>query len=268
MERTRDLQNKNSQLRHIETSRKSFFSSVTHEIGTPMQSIQGYIQLMQSKTQSDEMLQYLNVVYEKTKLLNRLSKDLLELAKLDEEQLEFHFEYINIYFFLDHIYKQLRYDIEKEGIQFVQTAPDSQREGTPLFAWLDVIRMEQVFVNLVHNAMKFTPPGGKIELIGSYVANKDNLQNGLLFIKITDTGQGIDVDLLPHVFERFVKGKTQSQGRKGSGLGLSICMEIIKRHRGSITVESELGKGSTFTITLPAYSKKEGTQLDQKNHDC
>ncbi|MEK5040810.1 sensor histidine kinase [Sporosarcina sp. FSL K6-3457] len=257
MERTRDLQDKNNQLRHIEESRKSFFSTVSHEIATPMQSIQGYIQLMQSKIQSDEIQQYLRIIFEKTKLFNRLSKDLIDLAKLDEGQLEFNLEYTNVDFFLNHMNKQLRYDIENKGIHFIPVSIDSQENELSLVAWLDVMRMEQVLVNLVQNAIAFTPLGGMIEITKSFVPDEAGSQNGTLFINITDNGQGIDADLVPHVFKRFVKGKAHHTIKKGSGLGLAICMEIVKMHKGAMTVESKAGKGSTFTVSLPAYLEKE-----------
>lgn len=267
-ERTTDLQNINSQLRHIEESRKSFFSTVAHEIGTPMQSIQGYIQLIQSQIKSEETSQYLNVVYEKTKLLNHLSKDLLYLAKLDEGQLEFNFEYINVHFFLDHINKQLQHDIENERIHFIQSPLDLRESEVSLYAWLDPMRIEQVLVNLVQNAIKFTQAGGTIEIGGSYVPSEEGSQNGSLHIKVKDNGQGIQADLLPHIFKRFVKAKPLPHARKGMGLGLSICTEIVKKHQGSIEVESEVGKGSTFTVILPAHIRKEETEIEQKNYDC
>ena len=259
-ERTKDLQDKNSQLRHIEKTRKAFFTSIAHEIGTPMQSIQGYVQLMQSKASSKEMQHYLDIIYKKTKLFNALSKDLLDLAKLDEGQLEFHFEPINVAFFLDHIEKQLQYDIEKEGIHFVLANLDENE--TAIFAQMDIMRMEQVFINLVQNASKFTPSNGTIFISAVFITHNEDTQNGSLVIQVKDNGQGIDADLLPHVFKRFIKGKIQPKIKKGSGLGLAISMEIIKRHKGSITVESEEGKGSTFSITLPAYSVKGDTKFD------
>lgn len=257
LERTRDLQEKNRQLYHIEKSRKAFFTSIAHEIGTPMQSIQGYIQLMQSKTPSKETQHYLSIIYEKTKLFNALSKDLLDLAKLDEGQLEFNFESINVAFFLDHIEKQLRYDIEKEGIRFVLANLDEKE--TAIFARMDIMRIEQVFINLVQNASKFTSPNGTICISAFFITREEDSQNGSLVMQVKDNGQGIQADLLPHVFKRGIKGKTQPE--KGSGLGLAISMEIIKRHKGSITVQSKVGKGSTFTITLPAHSIKENTKF-------
>ena len=255
-ERTKDLQEINSQLLHIETSRKSFYSSVAHEIGTPMQIMQGYIQIMQSKVESEELQEYLTIIYEKSKFFHHLTKDLQDLAKMDEGQFEYTFEHINVHFFLEYIVKQLKHYIENEGLHFQHSALHTI-EGVSIYAWLDVTRMEQVFLNLIQNSIKFTPTDGTIEIdVDCTPIVRDTLQ-GSLSIRVTDNGQGIDAELLPHVFKRFMKGNAPNKAQKGSGLGLAISKEIIHKHQGNIYVESELGKGSTFTIVIPVNFVKE-----------
>ncbi|TSI06849.1 sensor histidine kinase [Lysinibacillus sp. BW-2-10] len=262
--RTKDLEKTNKELRYIEDTRKSFFSSVAHELGTPMQSIQGYIQLLQTKAPSKEQEKYLNIIFEKTKLLNHLSKDLLDLAKMDEGQYEFTFEQMNTIYLLDYLYQRYKYDIDKAGLNSVYTPPKHVPEGVTILINIDVFRFEQVMSNLINNAIKFTPTGGQIH-VQAEIIYENSQEQGILLLEICDTGVGIDEELLPHIFDRFMKGENSLKQIKGSGLGLAICREIIKKHDGTISVKSELGKGSCFTIKLPVQLVKEDESLEFNN---
>lgn len=252
--RTKDLEKTNKELRYIEETRKSFFSSVAHEFATPMQSIQGYIQLLQTKTPSKEQEKYLNIMFEKTKLLNHLSKDLLDLAKMDEGQYEFTFEQIDANYLLKYLFKRYKHDIDKAGLTSIYTSPQNVPDEVTILINIDVFRFEQVMSNIIHNAIKFSPVGGQIHVQADLIyenAHFNEKEQAILRIEISDTGVGIDEELLPHIFDRFIKGDVSLKQIKGSGLGLSICKEIIKKHDGTISVKSKLGEGSCFTIKLP-----------------
>ncbi|MBB6454470.1 signal transduction histidine kinase [Salirhabdus euzebyi] len=250
-DRTYELQERNKQLHHIEQTRKEFFSSVAHEIGTPMQSLQGYVQLLENKVQSEEEKSYVNIVGEKAKLINRLSKDLLDLAKMDEGQFDFMLEEVDAVHLLEHLYNRFEHDIVNEKMNL-----DLQWGSLPkehdLLLQIDILRIEQVFSNIIHNATKFTPEGGTITIVGEYEENPSSYhENGIFRILICDNGIGIEKDILPNIFTRFIKGKNSLNKKQGSGLGLAICYEIIKKHDGTISVQSKVGVGSQFSITLP-----------------
>lgn len=266
--RTKDLEKTNKELQYIEETRRSFFSSVAHEFGTPMQSIQGYIQLLQTKTPSKEQEKYLNIMFEKTKLLNHLSKDLLDLAKMDEGQYEFTFEQMDTIYLLDYLYQRYKHDIDKAGLNSIYTPPRNVPDGVTILINIDVFRFEQVMSNLIHNAIKFTPTGGQIHVQAEMIyenAHFKEKDKGILLIEISDTGVGIGEEMLPHIFDRFMKGKNSLKQIEGSGLGLAICRKIIKKHDGKITVKSKLGEGSCFAIKLPVELVKEEERLEINN---
>ncbi len=253
-ERTQKLVKSNAQLEHIEKTRKAFFSAITHELMTPMQSIRGYIQLLETSVKDEKQQRYLSIINEKTQFLNHLMKDLIYLAKVDEGQIEFAFEEVDSVIFLNHFYHRYKPDIEQAGLVAgfeVTEVP----ENAVCLVRVDMFRMEQVFSNLIHNAIKFTPEGKAITIRGSYSmdSRSDKKEvNGFLKVEIVDNGIGIEKEILPFVFERFVKGTNEIAARKGTGLGLPISKEIIKRHGGQITANNIMGSGSRFVIKLPA----------------
>ncbi|WP_413377288.1 sensor histidine kinase [Alkalihalobacillus sp. 1P02AB] len=251
-ERTLELQEKNDKLQSIEQSRKEFFSSVAHEIGTPLQSIQGYIQLIQSNLQSKELEKYSNIAYEKTKLLNHLTKDLLVLAKMDEGYFEFIFEETEPVPLLDYLFNRFKFDIEKAGINYEYIQPSNLPEEYTLLLDIDIVRFEQVISNIISNAIKFTPQGGSILMKGSFKKETEYQKEvGIFQIEICDNGVGIEPTLVPNIFKRFVKTKDPLIKNSGSGIGLAICKEIIEKHGGTISAKSVLDEGSCFLIKLP-----------------
>jgi signal transduction histidine kinase len=251
-ERTLNLYEKNKQLQHIEQTRKAFFSALTHEIRTPIQTIQGYVQLIQTKIQPEKDEKFLEIITEKAKTLNHLSKDLLDLAKLDEGQSDFQWEEIDSTHLLEHLYEQFSFDIENGGITSCYYPPENLPKGYHVFLQLDVAKIEQVFTNLIQNAIKFTPKEGIIAICGYYKEEKIDMSDyqSYFLMEVKDSGKGIEESLLPSIFERFVKGK-DAISRRGTGLGLAISHEIIKQHKGKITVTSTYGSGSSFLIELP-----------------
>lgn len=260
--RTLILYEKNKKLQHIEQTRKAFFSALTHEIRTPIQSMQGYIQLIQSNIQPDKEKKFLEIINEKAELLNHLSKDLLDLAKLDEGQLNFQWEEIAAPHLLEQLYDRFSYEIKNAGITSNYSPLSNLPEGYQLFVQLDEIKIEQVFSNLIQNAIKFTPKGGTISISGYYKRENhiNSRYNSFLIIEVKDTGTGIEESLLPFIFDRFVKGK-DAISRQGTGLGLAISQELVKHHNGKITATSISGSGSKFLIKLPGELVKGGGEV-------
>ncbi len=245
------LERVNHELSTVEKSRQLLLTNISHELGTPLTSIQGFIKAMIDGVVDKNDPKYLNLIYDKTIFLNRIIHDLYELTKLESRQISFHYRRVALKPFIQQLYDKYVVDIEKRGITFTfqnLVAPASSEFVT--VAKIDPIRIEQVFVNLLMNASKFTPQGGTICLKAEISVK--SASHGNARISISDTGAGIADEDLPFIFDRFYKG-TESRKRKneGVGLGLAISNEIIEYHHGKIEASSRLGEGSEFSFTLP-----------------
>ena len=225
-------------LKSIEYLRKDFTSSVSHEIKSPIATISGYAQLLRDETLDAETRRaYTLAISESCAQLSRLSDNLLRITRLESGKRKPLAEP----FQLD---EQLRRT-------FAAMMPEFRRRKLELSVDLCAARivsdrelLEQVWQNLLRNAIKFTPEGGSIR-VGL------TTQEGAFRVQIADTGIGIDESAQKHIFEKFFQADT-SHHTEGSGLGLSLVKRIVDACGGEITVESQLGKGSTFSVTLPA----------------
>lgn len=233
----------NEHLHQLETSRRELIANVTHELGTPMTSIQGYMKALLDGVIQPEK-QYIQLLYDKIQMADRLVQDLFDLTKLEEGQTTFHMVDVIVDDLFDEYFSSFQWDVESQGIRFQLQKPETAQEGLPV-ARIDPIRIRQVITNLVQNALSYTEVGGSITIRGEFGRDR-------LVIQVTDTGKGIDPQLLPHIFDRFVKGNGKKKSAKdGSGLGLAIAREIVMHHGGILTVHSEYGKGSTFQFDIP-----------------
>lgn len=233
----------NDYLHQLETARRELIANITHELGTPMTSIQGYMKALLDGVIQPEK-QYIQLLYDKIQMADRLVQDLFDLTKLEEGQTTFHMVDVIVDDLFNEDFSSFQWDVENQGIRFQLIKPESTQDGLPI-ARIDPIRIRQVITNLVHNALNYTEEGGTITIRGEYGRNR-------LVIQVTDTGKGIDPQLLPHIFDRFVKGSGKKRSaRDGSGLGLAIAREIVMHHGGILTVDSEYGKGSTFQFDIP-----------------
>ncbi|MEK8131130.1 ATP-binding protein [Paenibacillus filicis] len=251
LERNRDqLEEVNRHLKQAESSRQRLLANISHELGTPMTSVQGYLKAMLDGFIRPGDRSYLQMIYDKVVLVSRLVQDLFDLSKLEAGKSTFHFTYVTVDdLFHDYIGKY-RLDVENRQLRFDLVPPDpAELGGTPLVS-VDPFRIQQVIGNIIFNALKFTPPGGRISIRGTVGVKPDHPLEGMLTIALSDTGAGIDPSVLDHVFDRFVKGSGELSG-EGSGLGLAIVKEIIQIHGGSVEAESRPGRGSTFRLTLP-----------------
>lgn len=233
----------NEHLNQLENSRRELIANVTHELGTPMTSIQGYMKALLDGVIQPEK-QYIQIIYDKIQMAERLVQDLFDLTKLEEGQTTFHMVDVIVDELFQEHFSVFKWDVEGQGIQFELIRPESVEDQLPVVR-LDPIRIRQVITNLVHNALNYTDQGGTIAIRGEYGLDR-------LIIQVTDTGKGIDPAVLPNIFDRFVKTSGPRKYTKdGSGLGLAIAREIVMHHGGILTVQSELGKGSTFQFDIP-----------------
>ncbi len=227
------------ELDQMENMRQEFISNVSHEIQSPLTSIRGFALALENDQLSlEERHHYLNVIEEESSRLSRITEDLLRLASLESEQLKFEPKPYR----LDNQIRDLILACEP---QWRDKAIDMDISLERLEIVADEDLLGQVWTNLIHNSIKFTPQAASIKVT---LLPRD----GQAEFRISDAGIGISEEDQAHIFERFYKAdqsRTRSNG--GSGLGLSIVKKIIDLHHGRIEVDSELDKGTTFTVSLP-----------------
>ena len=231
-----------SRLRQLEEVRREFVANVSHELRTPLSIFHGYLENLLDDLEMPraEMQDILGIMRKHSLRLNALLEDLLTIARLESRREKLELVEIRPAPFLEEILKDWRLKLAGRNIStLVEAAPDLP----PLMA--DKFRMEQVLNNLLENAVKFTPEGGRINIS---VAAADSQ----MVIRVADTGVGIPPADLPHVFEQFYRvEKARSREAGGTGLGLSIVKHLVSLHGGSVEAESILGKGATIILRLP-----------------
>ncbi|MBD0382105.1 two-component sensor histidine kinase [Paenibacillus sp. WST5] len=227
------------QLGQLEKMRQEFISNVSHEIQSPLTSISGFSRALKNEgITEDERRHYLDIIEAESKRLSKLSDNLLKLTSLESE----HHPFEPKSFRLD---KQLRNHILACEPQWVEKEIEMDIDLAAVSITADEDLLSQVWTNLIHNAIKFTPAGGTIG-VHLTAADKEAM------IHISDNGVGISEEDQAHIFERFYKAdKSRNRASGGNGLGLSIVKKILDMHQGSIEVTSKQGNGTTFTIRLP-----------------
>ncbi|WP_409342615.1 sensor histidine kinase [Paenibacillus sp. MBLB4367] len=249
-EKKRELEDANGVLSRMEQSRRRLLSNISHELGTPLTTVRGYIKAMIDGVVKVGDPVYLQLIYDKTVFLDRMIGDLFELSKLEGRQIRFEFREAEVEQLIRRLFAKFELDMRDRKLAY-ELGPiiEPVRDRTA-FAAVDPIRIEQVYGNLLVNAQKNTPAGGKIRIETEWAAGDG--RQGSVTIKVIDTGRGIAEDELPFLFDRFYKGRvSQKQETYGVGLGLAISKEIVSCHDGEIGVRSKLGEGSVFYFTLP-----------------
>jgi two-component system OmpR family sensor kinase/two-component system sensor histidine kinase BaeS len=221
-------------LRQNELQRRQLLADVTHELRTPVAVLQGNLEAMVDGVYPADA-EHLGPLVEETRLLSRLIDDLRTLSLAESGVLELHREPTDLGVLVGEVIAAFRAQAESGGVALRADVPDD----VPL-AEIDPLRVREVLINLTANALRHTPPGGKV-LITVAAAE------GILRFSVADSGTGIASDDLPHVFERFYKTADSS----GSGLGLAIARNLVLAHGGEIEAESEAGHGTTIRFTLP-----------------
>jgi signal transduction histidine kinase len=229
----------------VQTSQKSqreFVANVSHELKTPLTSVQGFAQALLDGTANspEAQKQAAQVIYNESGRMHRLVLDLLDLARLDAGTLDLKRSPLDVNALLNNIAEKFTLQARDGNVEFQMDTPCLPEISG------DGDRLAQVFTNLVDNALKFTPAGGSIRLRTSRVGSG-------VQVEVADTGTGIPTEALPYIFDRFYQADSSRPGgrKHGSGLGLAIVKEIIAAHGGKISVLSKPGAGTIFTITLP-----------------
>jgi two-component system phosphate regulon sensor histidine kinase PhoR len=231
-----------SRLKQLENVRREFVANVSHELRTPLAIFQGYVEALNDAPDMPrkQQAEVFSILTRHSNRLNALVEDLLVLARLESGPQKMEIEPVEVRAFLDQITDDWRLQAEGKKVELVIDAPD---EMPVMHA--DRLRLEQVFNNLMDNALKYTPEGGTITLGGS-------TDDGFTQLWVKDTGQGILSSHLPHIFERFYRAdKARSREVGGTGLGLSIVKHIARAHGGAVEVESTFGKGTCVRLRIP-----------------
>lgn len=230
----------------LENMRKEFVANVSHELRTPLTSIKSYTEtLLDGMLNERETVEkFLGVINSEADRMTRLVKDLLQLSRFDNQQMQWKMKQVNI----DKLVKMSVDKMEIEAKNKNQQLECFVIGSIPQIT-ADYDRIEQVMINLLSNAIKYTPEHGEITV---YVSS---IYDGII-IKISDTGIGIPEEDIPRIFERFYRvDKARSREMGGTGLGLSIAREIVEAHAGTMSINSEYGKGTEVSIILPARQK-------------
>ncbi|MGM0947569.1 sensor histidine kinase ResE [Bacillus vallismortis] len=228
--------------RRLDKLREDFIANVSHELRTPISMLQGYSEAIVDDIASSEedRKEIAQIIYDESLRMGRLVNDLLDLARMESGHTGLHYEKINVNEFLEKIIRKFSGVAKEKNIALHQDVSLIEEEFM-----FDEDKMEQVFTNLVDNALRHTSSGGSVSIEVHSV--KDGLK-----IDIKDSGSGIPEEDLPFIFERFYKAdKARTRGRAGTGLGLAIVKNIVEAHNGSITVHSRMDKGTTFTFYIP-----------------
>ena len=230
-----------------ERERRLFVSNVSHELRTPLTSVKSYLEALDEGALTEPIApDFIKVSLDETNRMMRMVTDLLHLSRIDNATSHLDVEMINftafITFILNRFDKMRGPDGEKK-YELVRDYPI-----TSVWIEIDTDKMTQVIDNILNNAIKYSPDGGKITVTMKTTDDQ-------MILSISDQGLGIPKQDLPRIFDRFYRvDRARSRAQGGTGLGLAIAKEIIKQHKGFIWAKSEYGKGSTFTIVLP-YDK-------------
>ncbi|WP_282940918.1 sensor histidine kinase [Paenibacillus sp. RC67] len=262
-ERTQQLEQSNTELQmasedlvRMEQSRRRLLSDISHELGTPLTLIQGYVSAMIDGVIAPGDSKTLKLVLDKSQLMGRIIGDLSELSKLEAGQVNFSFMKLDPVAFLYDIYDKYEMDMRSGGQRFEVVVDKEGFSNKLAVINADPVRLEQVFMNLLFNSRKHTPSGGAIRLEIHCLIDTDrpDSQAAVLF-QVSDTGSGVRPEDVPHVFKRYFQGadseRNEGLSSVGMGLGLAISKEIVAHHQGKIGVQSVQGMGSTFYFTLP-----------------
>jgi two-component system phosphate regulon sensor histidine kinase PhoR len=228
-----------TRVRRLETVRRDFISNLSHELRTPLASLKALTETLQDGALADPEAgpRFLSRIHTEVDALTQMAQELLDLSKIESGQVELVLRTVDPLAVLNSARDRMHVQAERAGVDLtVETA-------TPPNVQADAARLEQVLVNLIHNAVKFTRRGGSVTLSAKE-------ENGSVVFAVRDTGVGIPSDDLPRIFERFYRVDRSRTG-SGTGLGLSIAKHIVEAHGGKIWAQSREGQGSVFYFSVP-----------------
>lgn len=225
------------QVEKHERIKNEFIASVSHELRTPLTSVKGWAITLHSMSEDELFKEGLEIISSESERLSNMLGDLLDLSSLSSGKVEYHFSQVSIQELVHQVFSQLSQRAHRNGIHL------AQNNKVEAFINGDPNRLKQVLINLLDNALKFTPKHGEIKISSQVIDKK-------VLIAIHDTGVGIPSEDLEQVKEKFHKGKSSLSG---TGLGLAICQEIIHAHKGELKLMSTVGIGTTVEIYLPLH---------------
>lgn len=237
---------------HLEQAsqmRRDFVANVSHELRTPLTALMGFIETLRGPARDDVAARdrFLQIMTDEANRMNRLVGDLLSLNRVESEERVRPKEAVELKGLIQSTLNTLKPLAEDAGVALTMNAPHA-----PLVLTGDSDQLRQVFTNLVENGIKYGGSGGSVDVTISSTERDTAMRGPAVRIQITDKGPGIDSIHLPRLTERFYRADNhRSRQLGGTGLGLAIVKHIVNRHRGRLRVESELGKGTTFTVILP-----------------
>ncbi|HOO47773.1 MAG TPA: ATP-binding protein, partial [Deltaproteobacteria bacterium] len=227
-----------TEMKRIEEIKKDLVVNVSHELRTPLTAIKGFTETLMDEA-GDETREYVEIIQRHTDRLIHIVNDILDLSELEERGMKLNLEKVNLQDLIEKVLVLFSQRIEEKGLEIRSEWPSKT-----IVIDADPFRLEQLFSNLIDNALKYTDHGFII------LDLKDSPDE--IIIRVSDTGAGIPREHLQRIFERFyVVDKSRSRILGGTGLGLSIVKHIVSLHKGTITAQSKLNIGTTFTITLP-----------------
>jgi len=243
------IQDQIHKLQESDTLRRELIANVSHDLRTPLSTLQGYIEtllLKEHKLSADERREYLETAIRHCKRLGNLVSELLELAKLESGQMILNREPFNLNELVQDVVMKFQLKATEKGIRLIPCP----HKDLP-FVNGDIGLIERVFENLMENALQYTPQGGSVEV-------QLLPESGGISVQVKDTGSGIPEEELPYIFQRFYRlDKSRKMAPGHSGLGLAISKKILELHQSIIKVHSRLNSGTTFTFHLPANKPAE-----------
>lgn len=237
--------------KEAERKKDEFISIASHELKTPMTSIKGYIQLLErslDKNDKETIRARLHKVQNQIEKLNLLIADLLDISKIESGKLKFNKQYFSFDNLLEHLI-----EVMQQSNPQVKIVKKGSIDGN-IFG--DEMRIEQVIINFITNAIKYGPDGEEIHI-------NSEIRDNQLYFSVKDFGIGMSEEHQQKIFEKFYRIEETSERFQGLGIGLYICQEIIDRHKGKIGAHSVLGEGSEFYFQIPLYSEKEEKKQPQ-----
>ncbi|GIO21709.1 two-component system histidine kinase PnpS [Oceanobacillus sp. J11TS1] len=229
-----------TELKRLEKMRKDFVANVSHELRTPITSIRGFAETLKEKQHDEKAAEeFIEIIYKESHRLQLLIEDLLELSRLEREGFQLERQNFDVKQMVDAVVPSLRKKAEKKDLNLTVSIPSD------VTVYADAGKLQQVIINLVDNAINYTPSGGSVNLTMIEDGNR-------VHFTVKDTGIGMEKKAIPRVFERFYRvDKDRSRNTGGTGLGLAIVKHIVEVHQGEITLESDINKGTTVHVYIP-----------------
>ncbi len=234
-----------SETKHTEKMRSDFIANASHELRTPLASLTGFIETLAGPAKEDARARdrFLGIMQVQAERMSRLIDDLLTLSRFETGRGRASFEEVDLKLALGHVIDTLKPMAEQSHTQIKYDINTTK----PVHVHGNRDELIQLFENLVENAIKYGGENGEVEIL-----IRSDLESGDVAIDVRDKGMGIPQEHIPRLVERFYRvDEETSRGKQGTGLGLSIVRHITQRHGGRLNIQSELGRGSTFTVTLP-----------------